>query len=319
MPALLPSAALLWLSTAADLTFLGGAEVNASPHGIANLAYQDGPWSVALITDTLDLRWSPEGQRGRAWLAVRGEVASVGVLNTPWQDGAPVAGFNGFYAGTEGGAVRYGRDGWYAGAAGMARQVWFTPGKADPSDVPDNGFWGSAEGLLGRWSPTFHVWMRAGVQHDGIGARVQPHAALTATTAFSRTWAPRAEVRAAWADGQSVLTATRVGGLNPYVVPIAGAGWGEWWAESYAAVRLGPQATWNHNNSTWSHAVVVDAAALQDVRTTEADTVWGIGALQRWSGERWYVAADIGLGAGVKRASGDMAMDALVLVGTPSR
>ncbi len=319
MPAHVPSAALLLVATAADITFLGGAEVNASPHGIANLAYQDGPWAVALITDTLDLRWAPEGQRGRAWLAVRGEVASVGVLNTPWRNGAPVAGFNGFYAGTEGGAVRYGRNGWYAGAAGMARQVWFTPGKAGPADVPDNGIWASAEGLLGRWSPDFHVWMRAGAQHDGIGEAVQPHAALTATTSFTGTWAPRAELRAAWADGQSVLTATRVGGLNPYVVPIAGAGWGEWWAGSYAAARVGPQATWTHGDSTWSHAVVLDAAVLQDVRTTETTEAWGIGALHRWSGARWFVAADVGLGVGVERASGGLAMDALVLVGTPSR
>lgn len=50
---------------------------------------------------------------------------------------------------------------------------------------------------------------------------------------------PRFELRAGWARGQDRVLRTRLGGLNPYVVPLAGAAWAEWLVERYVAGRAG--------------------------------------------------------------------------------
>ena len=46
----------------------------------------------------------------------------------------------------------------------------------------------------------------------------------------------------AYASGQGAFTRTRVGGLTPYVVPMAGAAWAEWWVQDYAVGRVGAAA-----------------------------------------------------------------------------
>jgi len=46
-----------------------------------------------------------------------------------------------------------------------------------------------------------------------------------------------------------------VGGLNPYVVPVAGAAWAEWWVEDYVAVRAGGEV----------HTPTVDVLLFTDV------------------------------------------------------
>lgn len=104
-----------------------GGQLDADSHGIADVGVRSGELSAELLTDTLDLRWSPEGDRGRAWVALRGEAGAAGLFISPWQDGAPAptSALTSFYAGVEGGAVRYLPQGFYGGAQASARYQGF--------------------------------------------------------------------------------------------------------------------------------------------------------------------------------------------------
>ena len=69
-------------------TALGGS-VDKTPHGVYELGWRRGPASVTFNTDTLDLRWSPDVEGGRWWVALRGEVGGAGLLFSPWRAGGP--------------------------------------------------------------------------------------------------------------------------------------------------------------------------------------------------------------------------------------
>jgi len=316
------AATLFWTATPAqaapewDWRFMGGASIDAAPHGVLDLGVRRDDVSLQLLTDTLDLRWAPESDRGRAWVAARAEYGAVGLLHSPWHAGAPAPelGFGGAYVGGEGGALRYLPRGFYAGAAGFAYHTSFSERPATAVDVPEATPWLGADLIGGWWSPHTHVWARAGMQHDALGEVVQPHAHLVATSAGTARFGHLAELRAGWAQGQSVLTRTRVGGMNPYVVPVAGAGWAEWWAQTYAIARLGPRLALESGQSTFTHAVVVDAGTVDDA-WSDATTVWGVGLLNRWDGEAWFVQTDLGWAGGVERADGVSAWSGWLLFG----
>jgi hypothetical protein len=317
-------------------TMLGG-EFNADPHGAMDVGWRSGDWQAQLITDTIDVRWQPEHERGRSWLAARAEFGAAGLMISPWADGAPLpeAALTAFYAGTEGGHVRYLPRGFYAGLDGQARWWWFGGLGATDRAIPGGQMRGEAAGFVGWWSEHGQAWLRGGahvapeaarigldsavyrrrpgdaihaVQMLSTGDPVQPFVHLVARTRHADwTLAPRAELRAGWSQGQDAVSRTRLGGLNPYVVPVAGAAWAEFWVDTYAATRLGP--------SVQAGAVRVDAVV--DAAVWRSATDWGrtptvepvtravgFGLLSRVQPNRLYVDVDAGLAPWLRRQQG---------------
>jgi hypothetical protein len=134
--------------------------------------------------------------------------------------------------------------------------------------------------------------MRLGL--DGQLGQVEAHAHLTAR--FHPAWrvAPLVECRAGAATDVDIVTATRLGGLVPHVVPVAGAAWAEWWVEDYAAVRLGPQV----NAGPWHVAAVADAARF------DADHAEGFGLLGGYAKTPWSADVHAGWAPWIARAKG---------------
>jgi hypothetical protein len=118
--------------------------------------------------------------------------------------------------------------------------------------------------------------------------------------------APRVELRAGAAAGQDDLLRTRVGGLNPWVVPLAGAAWAEWWVEDYAAARLGATVGAGETGPRalgFRVSPFADLAAFEDDRPG-ADAALGLGlGLRAWRG-RLFVDATGGYAPTIPRAEG---------------
>ncbi|TNE85916.1 MAG: hypothetical protein EP330_23545 [Deltaproteobacteria bacterium] len=247
--ATLSAAATEWY---ADL----GGQFDADGHGIASVVMKDGPWSVALYTDTLELRAAPELDRGRAWAAVRAEAGAAGLLISPWEDGAPapeqalIAG----YFGADGGAVRYLPHGLWVGGELRTRAWWFLPMESTTIEVPGWTNVATVDALAGWWTTPASVDVALGT--DLRDDRLSPHVTLRARWTPEWTVRPVVRVWAGWADGQDRLTRTRLGGLNPYVVPLAGAAWAEFLVEDYAAAQVGPEL----HLERWSLALLADVA-----------------------------------------------------------
>jgi len=302
--------------------FMVGASIDPSPNGVVDLGLRREALSLQLLTDTLEVRWAPEGDHGRSWLAARAELGAVGLLISPWFDGTPVpeAGFAGGYLGGEAGRIRYLPHGFYVGGSTFAYYTAFYEIPSTQVPVPDPTPWLGLDALGGWWSPHTHAWLRVGVQHDTLGAPLQPHAHLQVRSASDTPIGHRAALHAGTGRGQSILTRTRVGGLNPYAVPLAGAGWGEWWAETYAIARLGPQVCHTVGENLFTHALVFDGGVVDDAlgdQVSELTSVWGVGALHRWEGLRWFAQADLGWAGGLTRTSDVPRWSGWLLVGKP--
>ena len=271
-----------------------GGEFNPSSHGVADLGVRRGPWSAQLLTDTLDLRWEPEGDRGRAWVAARAEFGAAGLMISPWLNGAPAPtdALTASYAGLEGGALRYLPAGLYAGGQGWARLAWFGVPEGSLRADPYPETWVRAETVLGWWRPGGHIQAFVGL--DVVIDDLEPHATLDAAWTPPWTVVPIAELRACQAEDQGLLQLSRVGGLNPYVVPLAGAGWGEWWVEDYAAARLGVAA-----QGGWGRVgLVVDQARVDGQNAT------GFGLLARGQRRLVYLDTAVGYAPWIERQDG---------------
>ena len=271
--------------------------VPSSPNGVLDLGWRRGALSVELLTDTLDVRLSPEGEHGRRWVALRAEAAIAHLLTDPWVDGAhaPELGFFASYAGAEGGALRYLPRGLYVGGQGMARAYGFRPTPETTTEVPEGRPLLRAELIVGWWTPSAQAYLLAGGQ-TSLEA-IAPHVQLVAKGRGPWTVAPLVEVQAGWAEGQDFLTRTRLGGLSPYGVPLAGAAWAEWWVEDYAALRAGPSITL----APVQVDLVVDAAIFD-----EGLTAAGLGVLSRTPPEahRWFVEVYGGYAPWIARQEG---------------
>ncbi|MCO4743977.1 MAG: hypothetical protein KC912_04260 [Proteobacteria bacterium] len=234
---------LLLIATAhaLDWSVALGAQVDADSHGIATVIASDGPWSVGLHTDTLDFRVAPELDRGRAWAALRLQAGAAGLLISPWSDGAPdperalTAGI----IGAEGGVVRYLNHGLWWGGQVRSQAWWFLPQQDTTIEVPGWSTVGRADGMAGWWTEAASIDLIAGV--DAQPHSLSPHVSTRARWTPGWVVRPHVEVQAGWADRQDMLTLTRLGGMNPYVVPLAGAAWAEFWVEDYVAAQAGPE------------------------------------------------------------------------------
>ncbi|MFT5680651.1 MAG: hypothetical protein ACI8RZ_001557 [Myxococcota bacterium] len=291
----------------ADWRFQGGAEVNASPFGIADIGWRSGPWSVQLLTDTLDLRHSRELTRGKVWGAARLEVGAAGLILGAWTDGAPdpTIAMSASYSGIEGGWQRYLDHGLYAGVEGFGRYYWF--GAMEQTAVVAQAQpLAMGQAVLGLWREDVQIRLTAGAHLDPpADAPLAPHLTLQGRLQPTWTLAPRLEVHAGLAQGQGILTTTRLGGLNPYVVPLAGAGWAEWWVEDYAAIRLGPALTGDRG----SLSAVTDAAVF------DGESAVGFGLLSRLNIKNLTLDTDLGYAPWITRQDGIDRWSVLVLLG----
>ncbi len=335
MPALPLLLAGCLAANASEWRSMVGGEFNADSHGVADVGWRSGPWQAQLVTDTLDVRWQPERDGGRSWVAARAALGAAGLMSSPWSDGAPLPGaaLSAFYAGPEGGNVWYLRDGLYTAVDGRIQWWWFGATRRSARTIPDRQLRGEVAHSVGWWSTNGHVWLRGGghlapvgeqtgldpqagpeartVSGDPVpnrGAPVQPFVQFVATSR-PEAWkvAPRAELRAGWSRGQDAISRTRLGGLNPYVVPVAGAAWAEFWVDTYAAVRFGPSL----QAGPIRIDAVIDAALWNDAldwggtpSAEPADRAVGMGVLTRLQPNRLFLDLDAGVAPRLRRPVG---------------
>jgi hypothetical protein len=247
-----------------------GAQLDAASHGVLDVGVRRGPWSLELFTDTVDVRYAPNTAGGRYWLGIRGQLFAAQLLSSPWTAGAPdpsrriTARSIGFDAGW----IRYFRSGVYGGAALAARQYAFAAQEQTTIEVEGGTFVGGPSLIAGLYRrDLFRAEVSAGFDIRSVG--VSPRVQLEAVLLPRGTLAPRLELRAGAAEEQDDVTTTRLGGLNPYVVPLAGAGWAEFWVEDYVAVRAGPVV-----RGDWGELSLVVDGALFDGRGA-----FGLGAI----------------------------------------
>ena len=289
-----------------------GGEVSATSFGIADLGLRKGPLSLQLYTDTLELRYAPDLARGRYWVAARVEAFAAGLLISPWRDGAPdpSRAWGAGYLGGEGGYIRYLPAGLYVGATGAARLYLFAalPQATVPAPGPTPLF--TADAIFGHHTAISHLWVRAGA--DAELHLVAPHIAVEALVRPDWTLAPRLEVRAAWAMNQDFLTRTRLGGLNPYVVPLGGAGWAEFWVQSYIALRAGPSLRLRLPGRTEQ---TLELTPVADVAGFDGSTAVGFALLAKWRYRRLFVEAAAGYAPFIKRQEGVLRVAGFALFG----
>jgi hypothetical protein len=273
-----------------------GREIaTADSRGPINVGVRTSSWAAELLTDTLEVRWTPERQGGRAWLAARGEALFAHVLNGRWQQGAPApeTAVWASYAGLEGGALWYLPYGLYVGGQGVARGCVLGEKEGgldldeplpDGVDLPTSPFWQvSPELVAGVWSERASAWVAAGahVRQD----RIIPSVRLEGRADVGERWGAEARLWAGAAEGADDVVRTRLGGLNPYVVPLAGAFWGEHWVEDYAAARLSPR--WVQGPVRW--ALYADAAWF------DGQGAVGLGTGVRLQAKRPFFEAAVGV------------------------
>lgn len=248
-----------------------GGQVDSDSHGAVDFGLRTGPWSAELLTDTIELRWAPSTSWGRAWVAARGEAFAAGLFITPWTDGAPdpTRALTASYGGVDLGFVRYGPEGVWGGLQETARVYVFGAREETTIDVPGPEFVSDTEVWAGLWRPELQVSGHLGAR---VGATLfSPIAALDATWRPAWTVRPRVELHGGVSDRPDDVTRTRVGGLNPYVIPVAGAAWAEWWVQDYAAGRVGPELHVHPGK------VVVDAGLFADVAWFDGEHAEGFG------------------------------------------
>lgn len=234
-----------------------GGEFDLRPNGVFDLGARKGDLVLELRTTMLVVSWEPSLPNGKAWLRAIVEPGTHGMFQEVWVDGVPRDDLNtlAIWSGVTGGAQAWLPNGFYLTLEGASAWVAFvgfpdgaTPGPGRP--------WHVVDGVIGQYTPWAHWWVRPGI--DVTDAGVVPH--LDGRFDLTAPWIvrPVLSVQAGWAEGADALTATRLGGNNPYSVPLAGAAWAEFWVEDYAALRIGPEVGRTSGPHTWAVQLVSD-------------------------------------------------------------
>lgn len=289
-----------------------GGELSVTSFGIFDLGLRKGAFSIELLTDTLDVRFAPEVRSGRTWIGLRVETFAAGLMTSPWTDGAPDPGraMVSGYAGLDGGYVRYLPAGFYAGVQASARLYWFLAMDQTTAQVPGLTPLFTGEAIVGHYTSISHLWIRAGA--DGELSLISPHIYVEGSLRPDLPIAPRIEVRGGWADGQDFLMRTRLGGLNPYVVPLAGAAWAEFWVQNYVALRAGPSV---RVPLPGRRPQTIELSLVADVAGFDGTTAIGFGALSQWRYGRWFVQGSFGAAPWIRRGAGIERVAGFVLLG----
>ena len=249
------------------------------------------PWSAVLRTDAPELTWAPSGDHGRGWVTARGHFFAAQMYISPWTEGAPDPdrAMRAASAGIEAGAVRYGPFGLYYGGRVAGDAFWITRGADSPRQDPGPRQVAAADAILGFWRPDLSAWARGGTDvelREGT-TLISPHLAAQAhwtpeITVSGLVLGPRVEAWAGVAEQQDDLLRTRLGGLNPWVVPLAGAAWGEWWVEDYGVARLGGTIGFG---GTGPGVVGLRVSPFVDLASFDEESAWGAGlGLRAWRG-----------------------------------
>src|SRR3990172_1499267 len=64
-----------------------GIQIDPAPHGVVNALARRGPWGIALLTDTLELSYSPSTPSGRWWARLRAQGCAAQLFVSPWRAG----------------------------------------------------------------------------------------------------------------------------------------------------------------------------------------------------------------------------------------
>ncbi len=308
MSASLLSLGLIAASTGWTISGEVGAQLDSQPFGVVNVNFVRGPLQLRLITDTVEVRYEPIDRKRRWWVMGRVQAFATQMLFAPWEAGQPDSA-NALispHVGAEAGYVFHLPYGFYAGAQGFGRVLFFFDGSGEGSaDPPDPAYWLSPEGVVGWWrSPQRYAYLHGGADfYDGSSA---------AKIAFEGVFvppgwlAPYVALYAGAAEGQNDVTRTRLGGLNPYVVPLAGAGWAEFRVEDYAVGRFGPQLDWGRGRA----ALVADLATFDGRREATFAFIGRVDFLRRW-----YLDVSLGYGPWLERGPNVSRVSAWVLVG----
>ncbi len=294
----------------------GGGQVDSDPHGVVNAGVEKDSFALELVTDTLEVWWRPKHESGRAYLGLRAEGYASQMFISPWTRGGRdrSRAFVVPHLDVAAGFVEYLPAGFYTGLRGAAQGYLFLRRSDDTTaDKPEPTFVITPEALLGWWSPTASFELSGGADlRDGF---VSGRAALHGAWRPDWTVGPRVELYAGLADGLDDLTKTRLGGLTPYAIPLAGAAWAEWWVERYAMVRAGPEARW----SWGSVAVVADAAVFDDdTRGQRFIDPWAVGfaLLGRLMFGDFFADLSFGYAPWIERQTGVLRISGWLLLGT---
>lgn len=289
--------------------FAAGGEFNADSHGILDLGFRKGAFSIELLTDTLEVRYAPEQARGRWWVAARGEGGAAGLMISPWAQGAPdpSSALLASYAGVEGGWLRYLPRGLYAGGQAVARLYTFAPfSDATTVAIPGTTPFATLDLLAGYYSPRLSGWTRVGADLEGQTLAPHAHGSLGwRQPLLGSNLQTRVHLNAGIADGQGLISRTRLGGLNPYVVPLAGAAWAEWWVEDYVAARIGL----GHQTEFLDLEVFADGAWFDGAEAV------GAGARLRLTVKHWFVDGAFGYAPAIPRQEGVGRSSVFLLLG----
>lgn len=297
-----------------------GGQLDSDPHGVLNGSLSSGELSLELWTDTLALWWRPELESGRAFLGVRAQGYAGEMFISPWTRGAedPSRAFIVMQAALHAGWIEYLGAGFYTGVQGSARGYLFRRrSERTTVEAPGPELVLTPEALIGWWSPDARAELAGGVdvRDDFVSSR-----ARFELTIEPQAWVvgPLVRVTAGLGHLQDDLTKTRLGGLNPHVVPLAGAAWAEWWVEDFAAVRAGPKVRWSWGDV----AAVIDAAVFDDQTHGERfQDRWALGLalLGRFRFYGFFVDAAVGYAPFIERQPDVLRFSSWILIGTEAR
>ncbi len=298
---------LLCLAGAPEAFAALGGQLDADPHGVLDAGLRSGPYSLQLRTDTLELSYAPTHTTGRAWVTLRLQGFAAQMLISPWANGAkdPSRALVAMMGEVNGGWVENLGHGFYSGLRARARgYLFFARSEETSIATPDPTARFEPGAFVGYWSEPLRAELgtRAYLGGERVGANVE------GTFTWAPAWAVAPRVSAWFGVGENLdfLTTTRLGGLNPYVVPLAGAAWAEWWVEDYVAGRAGVAA----NLGPVELTPFVDAARFDGTNAV------GFGLKTHATFEDFFVTAIGGYAPFIERAPGVSRVSVWVLTGS---